>query len=176
MPHRTQTAQRINLYVTAYQSALEQIPALRRREKPDYSLRIHASIRRQIKAGDGPSPYRIGSGERCPSPRLALAGTNRAAPNCIFAGLVPKPPHGPARMSTCSKGCHRRGGSPTFCASRNKRPYGPVSVACHRAPPFSNENAERLNARPHSIPRKQLPKNVGRPTNIYSALLVARPR
>ena len=48
----TQTAQRINLYVTAYQAALEQIPAQQRREKPNYSLRIHASVRRQINAGE----------------------------------------------------------------------------------------------------------------------------
>jgi len=48
----TQTAQRINLYVAAYQSALEQISALQRREKPDFSLHIQAPIRRQMKAGE----------------------------------------------------------------------------------------------------------------------------
>ena len=76
------------------------------------------------------------------------------------------------------KGCQRTPRwQPFFLVShsRNKRPCGPVRVACHRVPPFSKGNAERLNARPHSIQRKQLPKNVGRPTNIYSALLVVLP-
>jgi len=45
-------AQRAVLYSTAYQLALKQIPALQLREKPDISLRIHASIRRQLKAGE----------------------------------------------------------------------------------------------------------------------------
>jgi hypothetical protein len=44
--------QRVELYSAAYKLALEQIPALQRREKSDISLRIHASIRRQLKAGE----------------------------------------------------------------------------------------------------------------------------
>lgn len=46
------TAEKVVLYSRAYKLALEQIPALQRREKPDISLRIHASIRRQLKAGE----------------------------------------------------------------------------------------------------------------------------
>jgi hypothetical protein len=57
MPNR-KAAERINLYVTAYQFALGQIPAQQRREKPDISLRIHASIRRQLKSGETDA-YRI---------------------------------------------------------------------------------------------------------------------
>ena len=45
-------AQRAVLYSAAYRLALEQIPPLQMREKPDISLRIHASIRRQLKAGE----------------------------------------------------------------------------------------------------------------------------
>jgi hypothetical protein len=44
-------AQRAALYSTAYRLALEQIPSDQKRERPDISLRIHASIRRQLKAG-----------------------------------------------------------------------------------------------------------------------------
>lgn len=46
------TARNVELYTTAYKLALEQIPALQMREKPDISLRIHASIRRQLKEGE----------------------------------------------------------------------------------------------------------------------------
>jgi len=52
------TARNVELYSTAYKLALEQIPALQMREKPDISLRIHASIRRQLKAGET-DPRRI---------------------------------------------------------------------------------------------------------------------
>ena len=45
-------AQRAVLYSAAYRFAIEQIPPLQMREKPDISLRIHASIRRQLKAGE----------------------------------------------------------------------------------------------------------------------------
>ena len=41
-------AQRAVLYSAAYRLALEQISPLQMREKPD----IHASIRRQLKAGE----------------------------------------------------------------------------------------------------------------------------
>jgi hypothetical protein len=98
--------------------------------------------------------------------------------NYIFAGLDPRTLHG-QRVSTCSKGCHSDPWWQPFffvACSRNKRPCGPVKVACHRAPQFSKRNAERLNARPLSILRKQSP-NGGKPlTNIYSALLVVRRR
>jgi hypothetical protein len=52
------TARTVELYSAAYKLALEQIPALQMREKPDISLRIHASIRRQLKAGET-DPRRI---------------------------------------------------------------------------------------------------------------------
>jgi hypothetical protein len=48
---RSKTARTIELYSAAYKLALEQIPPLHWRERPDMSLRIHASIRRQLKAG-----------------------------------------------------------------------------------------------------------------------------
>ena len=52
------TARNVELYSTAYKLALEQIPPLQMREKPVRSLRIHASIRRQLKAGET-DPRRI---------------------------------------------------------------------------------------------------------------------
>jgi hypothetical protein len=48
---RGPTAQRIELYSTAYKLAWEQIPPDQKGARPDISLRIHASIRRQLKAG-----------------------------------------------------------------------------------------------------------------------------
>ena len=39
------------LYGLAYRIAWNQISPLRKREQPDISLRLHASIRRQLKAG-----------------------------------------------------------------------------------------------------------------------------
>ena len=50
--HKGKTARNVELYSTAYKFALEQIPAFQMREKPDVSLRIHASIERQLKAGE----------------------------------------------------------------------------------------------------------------------------
>src|SRR5262245_53083462 len=44
-------ARRAELYSRAYKLALHQISPMQRREQPDISLRIHASIRRQLKAG-----------------------------------------------------------------------------------------------------------------------------
>ena len=44
-------AQRAELYSTAYKLAWEQIPPAERRARADLSLRIHASIRRQLKEG-----------------------------------------------------------------------------------------------------------------------------
>ena len=55
---RGETAKRIELYSTAYKLAWPQVPALQRRERPDISLRIHASIRRQLKEGET-DPRRI---------------------------------------------------------------------------------------------------------------------
>jgi hypothetical protein len=49
-------AQRIELYSAAYKLALQQIPPMR--AKPDIFLRIHASIRRQLRAGET-DPRRI---------------------------------------------------------------------------------------------------------------------
>ena len=48
---RAETARRIELYSSAYNLAWAQIPADQKRESPDISLRIHASIRHQLKAG-----------------------------------------------------------------------------------------------------------------------------
>jgi hypothetical protein len=44
-------AQRIEVYSAAYKLAWKQIPPAERRARPDISLRIHASISRQLKAG-----------------------------------------------------------------------------------------------------------------------------
>src|SRR5262245_8885589 len=45
------TARRIEVYSAAYKIAWKQIPPDERRARPEMSLRIHASIRRQLKAG-----------------------------------------------------------------------------------------------------------------------------
>ena len=45
------TTGRLELYSSAYKLISEQIPPLERRARPDISLRIHASIQRQLKAG-----------------------------------------------------------------------------------------------------------------------------
>jgi hypothetical protein len=54
----SKTARKVELYSTAYQFALKQIPPLTMRERPGISLRIHASIRKQLKAGET-DPHRI---------------------------------------------------------------------------------------------------------------------
>ena len=46
-----ETARRIVLYGLAYKLAWEQIPPDQKHARPDISLRIHASIRRQLKEG-----------------------------------------------------------------------------------------------------------------------------
>ena len=43
--------QNVELYGSAYRTALSQISPLQKREQPDISLRLHASIRRQLKEG-----------------------------------------------------------------------------------------------------------------------------
>ena len=43
--------QNIQLYGLAYRIAWKQISSIRRREQPDISLRLHASIRRQLDEG-----------------------------------------------------------------------------------------------------------------------------
>ena len=48
---KSETARRIEIYSRAYKLAWHQIPADRKRARPDISLRIHASIRRQLKDG-----------------------------------------------------------------------------------------------------------------------------
>jgi hypothetical protein len=53
-------ARRIELYSSAYQLAWRQIPPAERRARPDISLRIHASIRRQLKDG-ADDPHGIAS-------------------------------------------------------------------------------------------------------------------
>jgi hypothetical protein len=45
------TAGNIDLYSSAYRIAWKQISPLRKREQPNISLRLHASIRRQLKDG-----------------------------------------------------------------------------------------------------------------------------
>ena len=44
-------ARRIEVYSAAFKIALAQIPADQQRSRPDISLRVHVSIRRQLKAG-----------------------------------------------------------------------------------------------------------------------------
>jgi hypothetical protein len=46
----SETARKVALYSRVYKLALHQISPTPRREQPDISLRIHASIRRQLKA------------------------------------------------------------------------------------------------------------------------------
>jgi hypothetical protein len=45
------TARNIDLYSSAYRIAWKQISPLRKRENPDISLQLHASIRRQLNEG-----------------------------------------------------------------------------------------------------------------------------
>jgi hypothetical protein len=45
------TARNIDIYSTAYRIAWKQISSIRKREQPDISLRLHASIRRQLNDG-----------------------------------------------------------------------------------------------------------------------------
>jgi hypothetical protein len=45
------TARNIDIYSTAYRIAWKQISSIRKREQPDISLRLHASIRRQVNNG-----------------------------------------------------------------------------------------------------------------------------
>ena len=45
------TARRIEVYSAAYKIAWKQMPPDERRARPEMSLRIHASIRRQLKDG-----------------------------------------------------------------------------------------------------------------------------
>jgi hypothetical protein len=48
---RSEIGQRAELYGSAYKLAWEQIPPPERRRQPDLSLRIYASVRRQVKEG-----------------------------------------------------------------------------------------------------------------------------
>jgi predicted component of type VI protein secretion system len=48
--NRVRYSQKVALYSAAYKIALAQIPPPQVREQPDISLRVHASIRRQLKA------------------------------------------------------------------------------------------------------------------------------
>jgi hypothetical protein len=45
------TARNIDIYSTAYRIAWKQISSIRKRQQPDISLRLHASIRRQLNEG-----------------------------------------------------------------------------------------------------------------------------
>jgi hypothetical protein len=45
------TARNVELYSLAYRLALKQISKLQKREQPNIALRLHASIRRQLKKG-----------------------------------------------------------------------------------------------------------------------------
>jgi hypothetical protein len=49
-PKRT-TARNIELYASAYRIAWKQISPLQKQEQPNIALRLHASIRRQIRKG-----------------------------------------------------------------------------------------------------------------------------
>lgn len=48
---KSDIARRAELYSCAYKLALEQLSPDQKRARPDVSLRIHDSIRRQLKAG-----------------------------------------------------------------------------------------------------------------------------
>jgi hypothetical protein len=52
MPRKSERARKAELYVSAYKLAWEQISPTQKRERPEISLRIHASIRRQLKANE----------------------------------------------------------------------------------------------------------------------------
>ena len=45
------TARNVELYSSAYRIAWKQISPLRKREQPDISLRLHASIKQQLNEG-----------------------------------------------------------------------------------------------------------------------------
>jgi hypothetical protein len=45
------TARNIDIYSTAYRIAWKQISSIRKHQQPDISLRLHASIRRQLNDG-----------------------------------------------------------------------------------------------------------------------------
>jgi len=53
MPKRTppRFAKKVEVYSAAFRIALAHIPSDQKRARPDIPLRIHASIRRQLKAG-----------------------------------------------------------------------------------------------------------------------------
>jgi hypothetical protein len=48
---RSEIGQRAELYGSAYKLAWKQIPPAAKRARPDLSLRIYASVRRQVKEG-----------------------------------------------------------------------------------------------------------------------------
>ena len=48
---QSNTARKVELYSAAYKLAWEQISLRQKQERPDIALRIHASIRRQLKEG-----------------------------------------------------------------------------------------------------------------------------
>jgi hypothetical protein len=49
---KSDLARKVELYSSAYRLAWEQISSTERREQPKIPLRIHESIRRQLKAGE----------------------------------------------------------------------------------------------------------------------------
>jgi hypothetical protein len=50
-PGKKTTAQNIELYSSAYRTAWDRISALQKRDEPNLALRLHSSIRRQLKEG-----------------------------------------------------------------------------------------------------------------------------
>jgi hypothetical protein len=48
---RSNIGQNVQLYGSAYRIALKYVPLLQKREQPNLALRLHASIRRQLKEG-----------------------------------------------------------------------------------------------------------------------------
>ena len=48
---KNEIGRKVELYSAAYKLAWQQIPPLLRSERPDIPLRIHASIRRELKGG-----------------------------------------------------------------------------------------------------------------------------
>jgi len=49
--HKSTIGKRVEIYGPAYRLAWKQVSPAERRERPDIPLRIHASIRRQLKDG-----------------------------------------------------------------------------------------------------------------------------
>src|SRR5262249_27273132 len=87
---KSETLRRVELYSSAYKLAWEQISSTERRERPNIPLLIHASIRRQLKAGVTDAHLIAFQGaQRCPWPRYLLAPAgHRALKSAIASSRV----------------------------------------------------------------------------------------